>query len=185
MTVPSRLPGRPGRARSRPTGRVSGSARRALVVRWVVRWVVPWVVPRVVPRVALVGVATAALALGACSNDPTTPAAASGLDTRPAVTVAPSGPAASAVVTPAPGPTLPGAGGTGEEQPDVAAAQRAADSAMSWVGQAYRQLVRDGEVSDVGLRQLAGAYDGRALRAETDVVPPVRAGRVRAVEQPA
>jgi hypothetical protein len=63
-----------------------------------------------------------------------------------------------------PGPTIPK--GRSSEQ---LAAQSAADAAMIWVGQAYRELSRAGEVTDVGLRNLSAAYSGRAFAAERDV----------------
>jgi hypothetical protein len=72
----------------------------------------------------------------------------------------------ASVTTPAtgPGPTIPRG-----RSDDQLAAQSAADSAMIWVGQAYRELARAGELTDVGLRNLNAGYTGRAYAAERDV----------------
>jgi hypothetical protein len=63
-----------------------------------------------------------------------------------------------------PGPTIPK--GRGDQE---IAAQAAADAAMVWVGEAYRELSRAGEVTDAGLRGLNAGYTGRAYLAERDV----------------
>lgn len=105
-------------------------------------------------RFALAVIVVVATATAGCGSDGGTDVDASA--------PTPSVPAAAAPPGPS-GPTIPGPGDATTQ------AQAAADAAMTWVGEAYRLLTRDGKVSDAGLRQLAAGYSGRALAAEARV----------------
>jgi hypothetical protein len=100
----------------------------------------------------------------ACGSDATVSASQDSPAVPTVDGVAIGAPPSSVGPSAAPGPTVPR-----RDTPQQQAAQDAANAAMVWVGEAYRTLVRDGAMTDGGVRQLSGAYDGRALRAETAV----------------